>query len=62
MSIMERYTIIVTVEHESQGAAFTFVEQAIERELDNHAYLHGQKGKPESVHVATPDGTKATEF
>lgn len=59
---MDTYTIVVKVAAESQTAAFTFVEEAVERELDNHAYLYGQKGKPESVHVSTVDGTKSVLF
>jgi hypothetical protein len=59
---MERRTIIVTVEMENPDEAFSFVEAAVERAMDAHAFLHAQKGKPATVHVATQDGTRAVLF
>lgn len=63
---MNRYTILVTVDAKSQGEAFAFVEQAIERDLDNEAYLKGVNKDEWKAHgnvqVHTPDGTKSVVF
>ena len=55
---METYTIVITVRAKSQAIAFGFVETAIDMFLP----LAATPLTPERIHVATADGTIATDF
>lgn len=54
---MDKFTIVVTIEAKDQGAAFRYIEDALDYAAEN-----SPKRPPDYIHVGTPDGTKSTLF